>query len=283
MRGQAALTRLARRELPAAVADRWIGLLRPSLHLRAAGKDEPVVGQLGGVPALPDHLPWPRWDGHGPLTFIAEIDCGQLPSDTLSLPRTGTLSFFYWDGQAGDQATFRGSPENLAAARVIYTPAGASVTERDPPAGIDPYDLVELAGELVTTGPAWDSPVFRAAVADLREHRAFLDDWSNGETFGRELWELAPGTPDHRLGGHARPVQGPVELDVAQTQLGGRVPYADPALHEEARGWTLLAQFDSDRDTGMMWGDCGTLYWLIRPGDLAARRLETASFTWQCT
>ena len=277
------MTRLARRELPAAVADRWIGLLRPSLHLRAAGNDEPVVGQLGGVPALPDRLPWPHWDDQGPLTFIAEIDCGQLPSDTLSLPRTGTLSFFYWDGQAGGQATFGGSPENLAAARVIYTPAGAAVTERDPPAGIDPYDLVELAGELVTTGPAWDSPVFRAAVADLREHRAFLDDWSNGDTFARELWELAPGDPDHRLGGHARPVQGPVELDVAQTQLGGQVPYADPALHQEAAGWTLLAQFDSDRGTGMMWGDRGILYWLIRPGDLAARRLEAASFTWQCT
>ncbi|WP_254885968.1 DUF1963 domain-containing protein [Streptomyces sp. NA02950] len=44
----------------------------------------------------------------------------------------------------------------------------------------------------------------------------------------------------------------------------------------------LLAQFDSDEDTGMMWGDGDVLYWLIRPEDLAAGRFEAAVFTWQC-
>src|SRR5258707_12042214 len=71
--------------------------LRPSFWLRAPGDDEPVAGQLGGVPVLPDDLAWPRWDRYGPLTFIAEIACGQLPSDPLALPRTGTLSFFVQD------------------------------------------------------------------------------------------------------------------------------------------------------------------------------------------
>ncbi|MGG7575788.1 DUF1963 domain-containing protein [Streptomyces sirii] len=44
----------------------------------------------------------------------------------------------------------------------------------------------------------------------------------------------------------------------------------------------LLAQFDSDDDADMMWGDCGALYWLIRPEDLADRRFDRAMFTWQC-
>lgn len=30
---------------------------------------------------------------------------------------------------------------------------------------------------------------------------------------------------------------------------------------------------------GMMWGDVGTLYWLIRPEDLAARDFGASSFT----
>ncbi len=110
-----------------------------------------------------------------------------------------------------------------------------------------------------------------------------MNDWSNGDAFRHALWELTPSPPDHRLGGHAKPIQDAVELDVAHAQLRGEVPYGDPALHEEAQRRALLAQFDSDHWAGMMWGDCGTLCWLIRPGDLAARRFEEASFTWQCT
>jgi hypothetical protein len=72
LRRWSALVRLARRQLPPAVADRWVSLLRPGFWLRAAGDDEPVADQLGGVPVLPDDLAWPRWDRYGPLTFIAD-------------------------------------------------------------------------------------------------------------------------------------------------------------------------------------------------------------------
>lgn len=287
--GQASLMRLARRELPPAVADQWVSLLRPSLRLRAADKNELLVGQLGGVPVLPDGFAWPHWDGYGPLAFVAEIDCGQLPSSTLSMPHTGTLLFFCADGQVGSEIysgwppTVRGDPENRDAARVVYIPAGTPVSERDAPAGIEPYALVELAGELFTTGPAWDSPVFREAIAHLDDDiHAFMSDFSNQESFGEALWDLMPKAPGrHRISGHAHPIQDAVELDVAHTQLDGAVPYGDPALHEEALRWTLLAQFDSDDQAGMKWGGSGSLYWLIRPDDLAARRFDAALFTWQ--
>jgi len=32
----------------------------------------------------------------------------------------------------------------------------------------------------------------------------------------------------------------------------------------------------------MMWGDCGTLYWLFRRDEMTASRLAPTSFTWQC-
>ncbi|MEU9448730.1 DUF1963 domain-containing protein [Streptomyces sp. NPDC048277] len=48
----------------------------------------------------------------------------------------------------------------------------------------------------------------------------------------------------------------------------------------------LLAQFDSDSDSDsdarMTWGGEGTLYWLIRPEDLAAHRFDQARLTVQC-
>jgi uncharacterized protein YwqG len=252
-------------------------LLRPGFHLRAADGDDVIVGQLGGVPVLPEGLAWPHWEGRGPLAFVAEIDCGQLPSDVLSLPRTGTLSFFCW----GKHLPLRGTAETSAAARVVYIPAGARVSERDPPVGIASYDLVELTGELFPTGPTWDSPIFREAVADLGAHQAFLNDWSNGDEFRQALWDASPEPPHHHLGGHATSFQDAVELDVARAQLGGEVSYQDPALHQEALRWNLLAQFASDHWAKMTWGDCGTVYWLIRSHDLTSRRFEKASFTWQ--
>lgn len=224
-------------------------------------------------------MAWPQHpDGLGPLTFIAEIDCGQLPSSTLSLPQSGRLSFFAWDEEA---------PGYLEADRVVYTASRTPVSEREPPAGGREYDLVELTGELRATGPAWASAEFREAVTELgQEGRAFLDDWQGPELFRQGLWDLAP-KPHHRIGGHALPVQDEVGLGVAWEQLAGdqvspSLASNDPAVHREALRWTLLAQFDSDLGAGMDWGPgYGSLYWLIQPGDLAARRFEAASLTWQ--
>jgi len=283
IRGQAALVRLARRELPAAIVDVWIDLLRPSFLLREAGDHERVVGQLGGIPVLPGGMAWPQHpDGGGPLTFIADVDCGQLPSDTLSLPRSGTLSFFLWDNEQAP-----GYLHTYPANRVVYTASGTPVTEREPPAGSCEYDLVELTGELRATGPAWASAEFREAVAELGEGgRAFLDHWRDreGHSFHQGLWDLAP-QPTHRIGGHALPRRPEVGLRVAWDQLAGDKVFAsvpDDALHREALRWTLLAQFDSDRLAGMQWGGgSGCLYWLIRTDDLAARKFEAAALTWQ--
>jgi uncharacterized protein YwqG len=279
--GQAALVRLARRELPAAIADVWISLLRPSFLLREAHDHERVVGQLGGIPVLPDGMGWPQHpDGRGPLTFIAEIDCGQLPSSTLSLPQSGRLSFFLWDDLAPGS-------RHLDAYRVIYVPSRTPVSEREPPEGCAEYDLVELTGEVRATGPTRGTAVFREAVAELGEDgRAFLDYWGDWEarSFHQGLRDLSP-QPRHRIGGYALAVHGDPGLRVAWEQLAGdkvfgRVP--DYVVHREALRWRLLAQFDSDARAGMKWGsDLAGLYWLIRTGDLAARKFEAAALDHQ--
>ncbi|MER6509873.1 DUF1963 domain-containing protein [Nonomuraea sp. NPDC001636] len=88
----------------------------------------------------------------------------------------------------------------------------------------------------------------------------------------------------HQIGGHAVPVQGPVEYEVANAALGGVHSWGTPALDREAGRWILLAQFDSDSDSDakMTWGDTGTLYWLIRPEHVAARRFDQARLTMRC-
>ncbi|WSM60544.1 YwqG family protein (plasmid) [Streptomyces sp. NBC_01707] len=40
-------------------------------------------------------MEWPSWEGHGPLSFIASVDCAMLPAGAVDimLPIGGTLSF----------------------------------------------------------------------------------------------------------------------------------------------------------------------------------------------
>ena len=52
-----------------------------------------------------------------------------------------------------------------------------------------------------------------------------------------------------------------------------------------APGQTLLLQIDTDEDDDgpcWMWGDCGRLFYWIRPEDLAARRFDRITFVLEC-
>ncbi|MEW2143316.1 YwqG family protein [Micromonospora vinacea] len=285
MTSQIDLAAAARDHLPADVADTWMSLLRPGIRLITAdGGDGPSVGYLGGEPELPDDLAWPVWEGHGPLSFIASVDCAELPRvvTEMGFPVDGRLLFFHFDGRYddGEAMVFASDPGSQAGTRVVYVPSGQACAERATPEGLEPYKRVWLASRVVSTAPSYDHPVlhdaFGAGFSQVAEpehplrRRKFRSALSPGEG------------PLHQIGGYAWPVQGDVEYEVAQAALGGSVDWRDPALTSEASRWVLLAQFDSDDNATMMWGDVGMLYWLIRPDDLAARRFDRAMFTWQC-
>lgn len=270
---------LAYEHLPPETAERWIGLLRQGLRLEKATDTDPVAGRLGGLPELPEAEEWPVWEGQGPLSFVAALDCAALPSAALdiALPTEGTLAFFHFDGQVDDgwAVVAPDEPDSWAGARVLYVPAGVPVAERAAPEGIRPYPGVPLTSRVETTAPYGRHPVVRHEFAPMPEDHPVC-----GDAFEEALWDHSGGT-EHRIGGHAHPVQGDVETEVARGALGSP-PWDDPRIGKEALGWVLLAQFDSDDDADMMWGDCGVLYWLIRPEDLAERRFDRAMFTWQC-
>jgi uncharacterized protein YwqG len=246
-------------------------LLRPSIALTHA--DGAPAARLGGDPALPTDASWPVWQGHGPLTFVGSVDLAALPQDVLDipLPAAGTLLLFYFDGQLdGGEALVLG-PENQAGARVIYVPQGAAVAERQAPEGVKAYPVVPLTARLEATFPAYGQPELETAfLAPGQEPGALLDHPICSEVFTDALDAFSErvGGCGHRIGGYADFQQGPVELEIA----------SESETHE----WVLLAQIDSDHEAGMMWGDVGTLYWLIRRDDLATAQLDAARFTWQC-
>ena len=87
---------------------------------------------------------------------------------------------------------------------------------------------------------------------------------SRGRTRGCARLQRLLGNPDHIQGD----LQG-LSADVAGTQ--------------DANGWRLLLQVDSDlAATGMEWGDEGRLYWMIRHEDLVAARFDRTVLHAQC-
>lgn len=276
---------LAHEHLPSDVAERWLGLLRPGIRLAPAGGDEAVVGQLGGEPRLPDDVEWPEWEGHGPLSFVASVDCAALPPAALDVPfpPAGTLAFFYFDGQLddGEAVVDVADVPSRAGARVVYVPAGVPAVRRDTPDELDAHPHVPLAARVEPTAAEPTHPRVQRVFAPDAEPFQDYEHPVCAEEFVDALWEYEADA-GHRLGGTPQSVQGPVELEVARAALGPGVDWDDPRLPAEMDEWVLLAQFDSDETADMMWGDDGCLYWLIRPSDLAELRFDRALFTWQC-
>jgi hypothetical protein len=138
----------------------------------------------------------------------------------------------------GDALVYYGDPASKAGATVIHVPEGTPATWRSTPAGLKSYPQVPLRAAVVDTAPGFDHFATRDAFPDMAEigydhpvcDDEFVDALDLGYHFG------------HEIGGHALPIQGPVEYEVAQFALSG-VDWRSPELATEARRWRLLAQF----------------------------------------
>ena len=67
------------------------------------------------------------------------------------------------------------------------------------------------------------------------------------------------------------PGQGP--LDESSHVLGRATTWTDE-IAQEFPGYEVLVQLEEDDDIGLRFYDCGSLFFLIRPEDLAARNFE---------
>ncbi|MFG2091279.1 YwqG family protein [Spirillospora sp. NPDC048824] len=262
---------LVRAGLPKNVAERWIGRAEPDgYRLFAASAGEVAVGVLGGEPSLPDGVEWPYWEGHGPLSFIASLECAALPG--VGFPQDGKLLFFYFDGRADDFASYvnASDPETFAGARVLYVPDGTEAEPRRTPEPLSPYGPVPLRAEA-----AMDS--VRITDEEVWEPLGLTeDDLDRIAHFEYVLFEAEE--KGHQVGGEPQHIQHPVALGIAETILRTR---SEDRLWSEADRWILLAQIAGDKEAGMEWGDGGLLYWMIRYEDLKAHRFDRARFDWQ--
>ena len=248
-------------------------ILRPAILLQTHGIDEASLplgqSKIGGVPDLPKHWNWPTFDDQ-PLAFLAQVNLSEIPNniERESLPQTGILYFFSvfgWQQDDGDlhpDLEWNRSGEAGFSQVLFLSDTHSSLKRHEKPSGIRTFNAAAveyLATLSLPRASAYCRDPFATALGWTEQEYERLDDFY----FDFEhINDKALGYPgEHQLLGYAGAIQSAV------TQPNTR----------------LLFQIASDYyNTGMEWGDGGTIYFVIRQGDLERQDFSTITSDFQC-
>jgi len=275
----------------------WAAVARPAVRFeQAVGEGDPV-GSLGGLPALPEGVAWPRWNwwlrggrkgqkraeataraGRGfPLAFVAQLECSALADTGLPFPATGRLLFFYecqeqpWGFRPSDRGGFV----------VMYVPSDVEGVPQSPPADLDEeyvFERVALQARTVLSFPE---------SRPEGDGEAYLDDDPEMSAY---VVDPFAETPIHQSGGYAGAIQGDdMELQCALITMGEDLgsgytfgPEVGAKAEKAAHQWKLVFQLSSDEAMGAFWGDMGRLYFWMREDDIREGRWDQAWMHLQC-
>ena len=280
------------------IADALSALCAPCVLVRthpySYGELPIGVSRIGGVPDLPPEVDWPHWHGQ-PLSFLAQFDLTTLSGFPCcqALPESGHLWFFY----NAEQSTWGFDPNDRGSWRVIYSETNrAALKRRDSPelpkharylpCTLTFHDFVSIPGpETLSVAPL----------------QLTLDELEQLDEIEQDLHQMIESgserqfEPHHQLLGHPKEIQGEMQLECQLAANGiycgdasGYQHQRLDALQPGALDWRLLFQLDTDDDLGsgkpgMMWGDCGRLFFWIRNQDLAGRRFDDSWMILQCS
>jgi len=258
-------------------------LTRPALRFYSAKVPEEEIAlgcsKLGGRPDLPGRFDWPVWKNKA-LHFLGQVNLKDIepfgPAELL--PKQGILYFFY----DSEEQPWGFAPEHLGSWRVLFLEdCSLPLERRNFPRSLDKdYCLYpcKLDFEEFLTLPPSLSP-------EIEELGLTEDEEAKYEDFLRSYW----GGICHQMLGHPAQLQGDMRFECQFASNGvycGDGDYLeDPRVEQLAADydrWVLLLQLDSDGKPGMMWGDCGRLFFWIRREDLAARRFDKNWMVLQC-
>lgn len=171
--------RLAGLHLEPDIAARWFALVRPAIRLAAAQPGQTTVARLGGDPLVPADFTWPVWDGHGPLSYIGEIDLAALAATDaaldIALPRTGRFLMFYFDGSYDDFEGIVGTWDtaSLAGQRLLHlTDDPDQCVLMTAPENVPLFGEFLLTARPTVTFPNWEHPALRAEFMEPAQVRS---------------------------------------------------------------------------------------------------------------
>jgi len=275
--------------------DKLQPLLRNSIRLYQKVTDENEIGigetKIGGRPDLPPTIAWVTETNTvvtkkrrflifktkkqevvtKPLSFIAQINLSEISQYDKEniLPKTGLLYFFY----SAEQEAWGDDYKDKDKFKVIYWNGHFDELSRtDFPSDLPEYSCYNSCSVIAKSELSLPSS----------EHDVY-NDFSDEEI--DILWEKVDYKGNmNKLLGCSDTIQSEMELKCELVTNGISV-YYDPKrkVHEQnAKKWRLLLQIDSNEENGMMWGDCGRLYFWIKEDDLLNIDFDKSWLILQC-
>ena len=244
------------------------------------GKAPPGISRMGGAPALPSSVSWPRRDGRS-LAFVGQMNLGAMPCAMVEqgIPASGLLLFFYDDEQPCGS-----DPADAGACAVVHAPdAGESTPLSAWPDDVPEDSRYKACGlkclETITL-PDWGCLLVEELNLDEDELTAYQDLLAVASDEGDA------GLDRGLLGGHPDQLQADMMLLCALVAAGlddSEENSRLPAIRQQAHDWRLLLQVPTISGTGMEWGSGGCIYFWIREDDLRERRFDRCWTILQCT
>ena len=235
--------------------------------------------KFGGTPYIPKDGTLPTSAEGKPLFMLAQINCEQLPENTL-YPQKGLLQFWIAATEDYLYGLDLNNFCNNDNKRVIYYP---TIGEALPIENFIedytfencylPFDADLQFALHFTNGTETFSIEEKAA------EREFIRKWN--ETFLddiKEMWDLPRET--------CQIIDNLLLKDPTGHKIGG-YPYftqVDPREENDSHTFLLL-QIDTDEvdNKEILWGDCGVANFFISPEDLAACQFDNILYNWDCS
>jgi uncharacterized protein YwqG len=283
---------------------------RAAIWFRREGGGDGASSKLGGLPALPPEVEWPRHGESGtPLHFLAQIDLSRLPrtpldgaSDAPALPDRGMLFFF---ADMVEEMLWADNGGPFATTRVIF--ADRAGPERAPPddipeilhgdgehaggyetgmtvyphAALEPHVIDTFGGIASIPHPedTYAAAAQAALVASIERAVGPIPVFSNRDSVNTLDAIQAAKPREYVRESWMR--DGTVRRDLhcpLHQMLGAGMNIQGTARELQAGGAVLLLQIDSDLAVHehFMFCDMGAAQFWIAPADLAARRFDKA-------
>jgi uncharacterized protein YwqG len=262
-----------RRQLARTMSPEFAGrvqsLARPAIGLwpqRPRGDLPVTASRLGGMPHAPPGWSWPTCETE-PLFFLGQINCAELRGIPAAkkLPSSGLLAFFAdHDAVNGCTSAYEG-----AFAVFYWTELDRLVPAKPPIELQEIFPLCALAFRpLVDLPDSYSTPI-KAMNWDDDDGSAFHDlkDAIRNHGIPEPSWDRI---------GYSKLFGWPEWVQYESERM---------AELDRLHGLSLLLQIDAYTDgvRWAEWGDGGSLYFLIRDADLAARRFDRCEFEMQGT
>ena len=232
-----------------------VACARKSVKFTLAEEDdysEPGKTRFGGMPDLPESLPYPFCEGgdtRSAYEFVAQLDCEELAPFQDYLPRSGILYFFIDDQESfGPKVLYFDGPTTELV-------SGSKLDPEQYPLFDDYTDRVDPYG--VSIAKSWSLPSEYAAYCNgyyfPEEAQLFLEEDDLLQDMTEDLVD-SESHRRHEVSGHVFTQHEGPELQAAMTKRG------------KPEEWTVLLKVASIG--GFQWWDAGELFFVIHKSDL---------------